>query len=282
MSVIVQSISTTLDYFTPPADGSKPWLMHDADPRTGVRAKNWVQASIPTNVENVRGKEDQYTLEKAGFEFHKAPSEMRAEDFDNENTIREVYYKESGELYRKLTGGTRVFIFDHTIRRNFPGRKSDTPDTRIPALNVHVDQTPEATVARIHRHMPPEDVPKLLNSRYQIINLWRPIRNPAYDRPLALCDFRSVDLKRDCVAQTLKYPDRDGEIWAVKHHETHRWKYWKGMTPEEIILIKCMDSITDGSVALCTPHTSFEDPSAPKDAKPRESIELRALVFYDA
>ena len=41
------------------------------------------------------------------------------------------------------------------------------------------------------------------------------------------------------------------------------------------------DSITDGSVALCTPHTSFVDPTAPEDAKPRESIELRALVFYD-
>jgi hypothetical protein len=41
------------------------------------------------------------------------------------------------------------------------------------------------------------------------------------------------------------------------------------------------DSIKDGSVALCTPHTSFEDPTTPKDAPTRESIELRALVFYD-
>lgn len=41
------------------------------------------------------------------------------------------------------------------------------------------------------------------------------------------------------------------------------------------------DSIKDGSVAICTPHTSFEDPLTPKDAKGRESIELRALVFYD-
>jgi hypothetical protein len=72
------------------------------------------------------------------------------------------------------------------------------------------------------------------------------------------------------------------------------------MTPEEIVLIKWFvlsprlitlsftltmvhsgDYITDGSVALCTPHTSFADPTTPADAKPRESIELRALVFYD-
>jgi hypothetical protein len=41
------------------------------------------------------------------------------------------------------------------------------------------------------------------------------------------------------------------------------------------------DSVQDGSVAVLTPHTAFEDPSMPKDAPLSESIELRALVFYD-
>ncbi len=41
------------------------------------------------------------------------------------------------------------------------------------------------------------------------------------------------------------------------------------------------DSVQDGSVATFTPHTAFEDPSAPADAALRESIELRAFVFYD-
>ena len=41
------------------------------------------------------------------------------------------------------------------------------------------------------------------------------------------------------------------------------------------------DTIQDGSVAVYTPHTGFEDPTTPPDAKKRESIELRALVFYD-
>ncbi|KAI9429441.1 hypothetical protein H4582DRAFT_2089171 [Lactarius indigo] len=53
------------------------------------------------------------------------------------------------------------------------------------------------------------------------------------------------------------------------------------MTPEEGVLIKCFDSIQDGSVAVLTPHTAFEDPTTPPDAEKRESIELRALVFYD-
>ena len=41
------------------------------------------------------------------------------------------------------------------------------------------------------------------------------------------------------------------------------------------------DSKTDGGIATFTPHTAFQDPSAPKDAPFRESIELRFLVFYD-
>lgn len=44
---------------------------------------------------------------------------------------------------------------------------------------------------------------------------------------------------------------------------------------------KSFDSIQDGSVAVFTPHTAFKDPLTPAGTPPRESIEVRALVFYD-
>jgi len=281
MSVEVQAVPSTLNYFTPPTDGTKPYAHINADPATGIRKRNWEFSVITKNIENVRGSEDQYTLDSAGFQFFKAPTQLSADEFENEQTVQGTYYDEQAELVKKLTGASKVVIFDHTIRRNLPGRLDDSPDSRTPVATVHVDQTPAATVARIHRHLPASEAPSRLSKRYQIINLWRPIRAPAFDRPLALCDFRSVDLQNDCVPSTLRYPDRDGETWAVKYNEEHKWKYLKGMTPEELVLIKCMDSITDGSVALYTPHTAFTDPTTPADAKPRESIELRALVFYD-
>ena len=40
------------------------------------------------------------------------------------------------------------------------------------------------------------------------------------------------------------------------------------------------DSKTDNGVARLTPHTAFVDPTTPKDAPLRQSIELRALVLY--
>jgi hypothetical protein len=50
------------------------------------------------------------------------------------------------------------------------------------------------------------------------------------------------------------------------------------MQADEAILIKCYDSAPDK--ARFTAHSAFEDPTAPADVLPRESIELRTLVFH--
>ena len=52
------------------------------------------------------------------------------------------------------------------------------------------------------------------------------------------------------------------------------------MTREEALLIKCFDSAVDGR-ARFVPHAAFMDPTTPAEAPPRESIELRTLVFYE-
>ena len=104
--------------------------------------------------------------------------------------------------------------------------------------SVHVDQTTASASARVHRHLPAEDVPALLERRFQIINLWRPIGRPAYDWPLALCDYRSIDPNADLVPTDLVYPDRKGETNSVRFNPNHKWKYLRGMTPEEFVLIK--------------------------------------------
>lgn len=36
----------------------------------------------------------------------------------------------------------------------------------------------------------------------------------------------------------LRYPDRDGETFGVKYNPAHGWKYVRGLTPEEGVLIK--------------------------------------------
>ncbi|GJJ11677.1 hypothetical protein Clacol_005913 [Clathrus columnatus] len=278
-AVEIASVPTSLNYFKPPLDGSKPWVQVNPDPKTGEQPMNYSKEAQQVIIENVRGHESEYDLDTTGFLFHQHESQCK--NFEDEAVLKDVYYKESTDLIKKVTGANRVVLFDHTIRKNRPGVPDGRDGKRGVAAIVHVDQTPEAATVRVHRHTPAELAPLLLKHRFQIINLWRPINHPAIDSPLALCDYRSVNWDKDLVPTNLKYPDRVGETFSVNYNPGHKWKYQRNMRPDEVVFIKCFDSRMDGKTAILTPHTAFIDPTTPKDALLRESIELRALVFYD-
>ena len=95
-----------------------------------------------------------------------------------------------------------------------------------------------------------------------------------------MCDARTI-APQDLVKGDLVYPDRVGETYAVTFNPQHRWFYVPAMRRDEVLLIKCFDSASDGR-ARFVPHTAFDDPSAPTDVLPRESIEIRSLVFHRA
>jgi hypothetical protein len=96
--------------------------------------------------------------------------------------------------------------------------------------------------------------------------------------PLAIAESNSVS-DEDLVPIGLIYPDRAGETYSVRASEGHKWHYLNQQTPEEVVLIKCFDSKVDGR-ARRVPHTAFVDEERENEA-PRESIEVRALVFGD-
>jgi hypothetical protein len=88
----------------------------------------------------------------------------------------------------------------------------------------------------------------LLQRRFAIINLWRPIRGPLLDSPLALCDARSLE-EEYLVASDLKYPDRTGETYSITYNPNQRYYYSPGMQPDEAVLIRCFDSALEGRIA---------------------------------
>ncbi|KAJ7139080.1 hypothetical protein C8R44DRAFT_605696 [Mycena epipterygia] len=273
------STTAPLDFYVPPKDGARAYQSINAIPVTGARDRNFTLEVHDVEIKNLRGNESAATLDTTGFQLFRHPTKHTA--FTSDAEIEKEYYPESIELIKSLTGASRVVLFDHTIRRRRPNEIDDSPEKRQPVSQTHIDQTNASAVARVHRHLPAEDVPELLKHRFQIINLWRPISHPAHDWPLALCDFRSVNPSTDVLPVTLVYPDREGETFGVKYNPNQKWTYFSGVTPEELILIKCYDSLQDGSVALYTPHTGFKDPATPEGTPLRQSIELRALVFYD-
>ena len=98
--------------------------------------------------------------------------------------------------------------------------------------------------------------------------------------PLAVCDSSSIDPK-DFVPSDLVYRDKVGETYRFTYNPNHRWFYFPRLERNEVILLKCYDSKEDGR-ARFTAHSAFEDPTSAPDAAPRESIEVRALVFWPA
>ncbi|KAG6828689.1 hypothetical protein H0H92_007051 [Tricholoma furcatifolium] len=278
MPAAVRTTTTgKLYFFVPPASGERAFTMVAVDPETGVPKKNYTLEMKEVPIEDARGNQSDYTIDSAGFQLVHHPAKHVS--FLDEEEIKREYYPESAELIKSVTGASRVVFFDHTIRRRNPGAIDDV-GKRQPVAQAHVDQSTKAAIDRVHLHVP-DDAPELLKRRFQIINLWRPISHPAWDWPLSLCDYRSVDVEKDLAPMALIYADREGENVGVKYNPGQKWKYFRGMTPEEVVLIKCFDTVQDGSVAVLTPHTAFEDPTTPAGSPLRESIELRALVFYD-
>jgi hypothetical protein len=268
------AVEAELNYMVPMTERPRDYA-YDPDP--GVPHSNSVLEPRRFAIRDVRPVAARPSLDVEGFAAVRRRSAVR--DFYDENEIRRVYYPESEALLAEVTGADRVFIFDHTLRRHIPGTDHRQNLAHQPAREVHVDLTVKSGPQRV-RDLLPAEAEELLRGRVQAINLWRPIRGPVQDAPLAVCDARSV-APDDLVPSDLIYRDRIGETYSVTHNPAHRWFYLSAMTPDEGLLLKCFDSRTDGR-ARFAPHSAFTDPTAPPDAPLRESIELRALVFNRA
>lgn len=66
------------------------------------------------------------------------------EDFRNDEELRSKYYPEIEELLRRATGGTQVFIFDHTVRKSSVSNLNTLGKSGAaagPVNRVHCDYT---------------------------------------------------------------------------------------------------------------------------------------------
>jgi hypothetical protein len=271
----VAHVDATLNYLAPMAERPRNYTF---DPPPGVPRSNSTHEAHTVPVHDARAVASDISLDREGFAVLHHQSAVK--DFWDEDEVRRVYYPEVQRVLAEATGASKVFIFDHTLRRRVRGaddRAAGAP--RQPVPRVHVDHTAKSGLQRV-RDFFGDEAEELLRGRVQVINVWRPIRGPLRDAPLAVCDAGSV-APEDLVPSDLVYQNRVGETYGVTYNPAHRWYYVPEMQTDEALLLKCFDSATDGR-ARFAPHTAFDDPTAPADALPRESIEIRTLVFHPA
>ena len=246
----------------------------DADQSIRDDGTGWPGRSTPhtVTISNARLQRG-LSIDSNGFFLTRRESAVK--NFFDEGEVRAVYYPELVRMLTEITGAAKTVVFAHDVRTSNK-TKQNGEKIREPVASVHNDYTPRSAPQMVMETLPANEASVRLGKRFVEINLWRPIKGPVLEAPLAICDARSI-APADLVGidRYLKH-----EVFMMRFNPAHRWFYFPQMEVSEIILIKGFDSMCDGR-ARFTAHAAFVDPTTPPGAPPRESIEARALLFFD-
>lgn len=220
------------------------------------------------------------SLDEEGFALIDQRTAVR--DFTDPDELDRVYLPEAEELVRAATGASAAWSLPRPVLRSerhghleggvvrdrtAPMPHVDYPSTSIPFLIGAAEQ-------RMGRPAPPW-------RRFRLYNLWRSLSEPPQDRPLALCDLRTVDARDLVSAEAIANPGAlaySTEFQMLLPNPRHRWCYFSDMTPGDVLLFQQVDSAATGPSGC--PHTSVSAPRA-KGAVPRLSLEVRVCAFFD-
>ena len=287
------AVSTTLYYGAPlkPAGREDNWVI-DAISQPPDVIWNFRRLAVDTTITDLRDSALDPRLDDMDFQKLPAPTHVDQHDLlrKSASALRK-YQIETEEVLKSITHANDIVFFDASVRHE--GTETvQVQSAQSAHLRVHVDQNPRSALARALSHGGSE----LRFSRFQIVNVWKPLVAPVRNFPLALCDYRSLNLASDLVRTRLDYPDwlKDKENYSLKYSPSHRWYYWSSLSPDETLVFKCYDSASRGlalvnevterdgllDVAGLCPHSAFFDHGGPNSGHLRTSLELRALLFY--
>jgi len=271
-------VIATVEYVSPASRFSVRYVGDGREVNTGVFEPHQVF------VHDARRAPAPMTLETCGFQLARHDS---AVDFYDDARAEAAYAAEIEPLLLELTGADRSVLFG-ARRRHLTRSQGEV----LPAASdVHVDYAAEDSRRLAQALLGEEGRAGMPYRRYMAINLWRALSPSPQDRPLALCDARSVTTQSgvpNALVQVTTMPPRDEMLseppegsrngFLFHFDPAHRWYYYPDMTPDEVVLFKLYDSVETGPWRC--PHVSFADPTV-KDAPPRESYEIRSFVYFE-
>ena len=224
---------------------------------------------------------DPATLDREGIAL--VPFKTAIKDFRDRDDVQTNYGGELAELIRGATGASYAFGFGIGHMR-FSPRYSEAPPGGRPAPLAHVDVTPRTAPGIGSGNPFFQSEPEVLRPGQRLVgyNVWRVLSYPPHDIPLAVCDQRSV-ARDDLVEADGVYvmgSDRlTSEAYLVRHNPAHRWIYFRDMTPGDALIFRAYESYEAGFPGV--PHAAFTDPSCPRSAAGRISVEARVYAVFD-
>lgn len=237
-----------------------------------IRRSNLVaQGYSGVKIHDLGGHQDNFTLDKSGFQYVKAPVSITK--WTNESAV-DQYLPAMETWLKQFFHASRVEIITYTFRCADSDRTS-TESWIGPYMRAHCDATLNSGLRRLNLHLP-DEAEEIKKGRWRMIGLWRALTGPHQDRPLAVLDGRSL-CQDDLVGADVVFPHYCDEGYEVRYSPLHRWFYKQCMTPDDALILKLYDSV-EGGVRFC-PHAAFVDSLVPDGTPQRASIEIRAIII---
>eukprot|EP01097_Dermamoeba_algensis_P000214 TRINITY_DN1077_c0_g1_i1.p1 TRINITY_DN1077_c0_g1~~TRINITY_DN1077_c0_g1_i1.p1 ORF type:complete len:265 (-),score=48.66 TRINITY_DN1077_c0_g1_i1:188-982(-) len=250
--------------------GNGEWVVEDG----GDEGQTLPGERRPFEVTLHNARTSPTSFDKEGFFL--LPHETQVTDFYDEQQVTNTYYKEVEQLLlNNIPSAKQIHIFDHT-RRSSSKEIQKKYGIRPSAGNVHGDYTPQSGINRI-RTLFPTEADELLKKKYYIVNVWRPSVGVAESFPLAFIDSQTTEVEDYLNLKRIE-KNRVGEIQQIKPSPRHMWYFYPNMQRNEVAIFKTFDS-TEGKKTV--PHTAASLLPAVANPPPRESIEIRAVVFLE-
>ncbi|KAI2616844.1 hypothetical protein GGR54DRAFT_609055 [Hypoxylon sp. NC1633] len=275
-------VTTVIKYLKPLAlyQTEKPFkIAFDVSEIAEAQKTNHEFVDHHISVTDVRGTEDQFTLDKNGFQFCKLPTSLRKDDFDSDEIVRSQLYSEVKELVGGLMPqGTEVVILGHKRRERrpgFPAVVAYSIPLPHPVVYAHADFTSDGAAIRLEPVW--NERPDLRGRRFQMVNVWRVTKGPNQDWPLACCDYQSIDVDNDIEQSDVIHRTHIGENCMLLPNSSHKWYYLDNQGVDEVIVFRHCDSL--GLGIPFSPHVSFDRAMQLKDVPLRESIEVKVVCF---
>ena len=110
------TIHAELNYLVPTSEKPRTYTY---EPPAGEPRTTTVNDARTVEITDARGILSEVSLDEEGFGLVEHHSAVR--DFYDDEEVRRIYYAESEQILKDVTGADRVHIFDHTVRRRVPG-----------------------------------------------------------------------------------------------------------------------------------------------------------------
>ena len=225
--------------------------------------------------------------------------ESKCANFYDSTEVERVFYPEIEELLLEFfPDATDALVYNHDVfDKDYQGDRTEDQDAKNPGVNaryanlVHNDLNDNSGRVRCRelltknlrnfgreQHYTEAEADAKMSRRFMSINLAKPMETVG-QFPFVLCAWPSF-ANQPYITNYRVYDDRVGETTRFTYRPDHEWYWFPRQTPTEVSMLKCYDSITDGSVSRWSFHTACIDPTAPADAPCRKNVVVRSYVFF--